>query len=152
MGPFRKTRSISERFPAERLSFLPALVATSIERCIRSSGFDSGAVWGSRFIGGYLLGYTNYLDDLDERFGGAVRKMMLDAILGPENGAEVFRAAMGHFLLEDGQTKRGWGAGAPDGERFFRALESGIDAEGSADSLSMMFEVGSVDPTQQLFD
>jgi hypothetical protein len=131
------------------LSYLPMAVGASVETCIRQASVDREAAWGSRFVSGYLLGYPDYLDNIDERFGAAVRQLLFDSVFGPEQGKELFRASMGHFLLQDPQTNRGWGAGAPDGERYFRALETKRDAEGTSDSLIAMFQIGSVDVGQQ---
>ena len=150
MGFFSRKKTFAERFPVERLSFLTGAVGVAIELCAREHGFDSKAVWGSKFIGGYLLGYTTYLDDIDERLGGAVRQMLFDGMFGPELGREAFKKATGHFLLEDQQTKRGWGAAVPDGKRYFVALEEKRDSTDSTESLKAMFAIGTVDISQQL--
>lgn len=150
MGLFSRKKSLAERFPVERLSYLPMSLGGAIEGCAREHKLDSNAVWGSKFIGGYLLGYSNFLNDVDERLSEAVRQMIFTGMFGPEEGRAAFKTAMGLFLLDDQQIKRGWGAGAPDGERYFRALEMKRDSSDSTDSLKVMFEIGMVDIGQQL--
>jgi hypothetical protein len=145
MRLFSQTRTLSERFPAERLSHLSIALSGSIENCIREAGLDHDEAWGSRFISGYLLGYPSVLDEIDERFGASIRKMLFDSIFGSEEGNELYRASMGHFLLNDVQTKRGWGAGVRDGERYFQALERRQNAEGSTNALIALFKIGCID-------
>ena len=106
-------------------------------------------MWKSRFIGGYLVGYTDYLDGIDERFGAGIRAMLFKNAY-PGSDTEMFRKTAGYLLIDDEQTKRGFGAGVPDGRRYFSALESKTNATGATDSLSAMFDIGSVDIGQQL--
>ena len=149
LGFFSRKKNSGERFPVERLRHLTLALAASVEGCARKHQLDSQAVWGSKFIGGYLLGYPTYLDDVDERLAGLVRQMLFDGMFGADYGREAFKKAMEHLLLEDQQTKRGWGAAAPDGERYFRALEEKRDAADSMTSLNAMFEIQSIDISQQ---
>lgn len=148
MRLFGRSDKTSKRFPVERLSYLPMAIGSAIETCALNHNLDSKSVWKSKFVGGYLLGYTTYLDTVDARLGSAIRQLLFDSLLGPENGRALFKVATGHFLLDDPQTKRGYGAALIDGERYFKSLESKQDATDFAESLKIMFTIGSVDIDQ----
>ena len=116
-------------------------IGASVETCIRKSAAERDLAWGSRFVAGYLLGFPEYLDQIDQQFAGRIRKMIFDAVLGAEDGERFFQAALAHFMREDIQTKRGWGAGAADGQRYFQALENKQEATGCFDSLAIFIEM-----------
>ncbi|MEO6388186.1 MAG: hypothetical protein ABIT16_04370 [Croceibacterium sp.] len=150
MGWFKRTRSLSERFPSDRLSFLPIGIGAAVGLLAKSKKADLRTFTHSRFVAGYLLGYPDHLDSIDKDFCGVVRKMLFDAFYGGADGPEMFRKAMGHFLLHDDQTRKGWGAGVPDGQQYFDALDRQTKATGSYDSLNELFKLGIVDLSQQL--
>jgi hypothetical protein len=149
MGWFKRTRSLADRFPSDRLSFLPIGIGAAVGSLAKTNEADIRTFTHSRFVAGYLLGYPDHLDSIDEQFGGAIRKILFDSFYGSADGAEMFRKAMGHFLLHDDQTRKGWGAGVPDGKRYFDALDRQINAKGSYDSLNV-FGLGLVDVSQQV--
>jgi hypothetical protein len=148
MSFFRRSRSPQDRFPPQRLSALPMLIGASVKMHIKGSGADDANIWNTKFLAGYVLGFPDYLDNIDERFGGQIRQMLFDAIHGPETGKELFSRSLALLLQEDQQVKKGWGTGAADGERYFRALDNGSDAHDATMSLKSMFEVGAVDMRQ----
>ena len=149
MWPFRKLIKPSERVWFERVGFLGAILVGSMKFLVKEHGLKEEGYATSKFFTGYLLGYTEYLDGIDPRLGGIVRQQLFDSIFGSSEGKELYQRAMGHYLLDDQQTRRGWGSGAVDGERYFLALERQQDATDCTDSMESMFQIGSVDCEQQ---
>jgi hypothetical protein len=149
MSWFKRAKRIEDRFPPERLGSLPTLVALRFAKECSDRGLDRSAGLRSRFFGGYLLGFPDYVDQIDERFGGAIRKAIFDATFGREDGGSSFRKALANLSDGDEQTRRGRGAGMTDGRAFFQAVENAEDVDEPI-GLKAMFDIGQVDLSQQL--
>jgi hypothetical protein len=149
MGLFGKSKKPLDRFPSERLSYLPIGLTAQIMTLATEYGFERESLMTCRFTTGYLMGYPDYVEDIDVRLGGIVRQMLFDGVFGAEEGGEMFQRCMGHMLLDDQQTRRGWGSGVIDGKSYFQSLELGEDSNDSSHSIKSMFQIGIVDCDQQ---
>jgi hypothetical protein len=149
MGLFGKPKKPVDRFPVERLSFLPIGLTATIIDMAGEHGFERENFMTCRFVTGYLMGYPEYVDDIDENMGSIIRQLLFDGIFGGDAGKELFQRCTGYTLLDDQQTRRGWGAGVVDGRSYFQALEQRQDATNSNNSIKLMFDTGWIDPAQQ---
>jgi hypothetical protein len=144
MGLFGR-RKAADRFPVERLQFLPGGICASIMSEADRIGFDKDRAITSKFACGYMLGYPHYVDQIDHAYGGKIRQLIFDKLFGHDDGRDLFVQSMGFFLAHDDQVRLGWGCGAADGERYFTALDQKRDANGSADSLKMFSQSDMID-------
>lgn len=138
-------RKPAERFPIERLRFLPGVLCASIMTEAERSGIARDRAITSKFACGYMMGYPHYVDEIDQTYGANIRQLIFDSVFGSDVGPELFMRTIGLFLAHDEHLRRGWGCGAADGQRYFRALEERKDATGSADSLRMFSQSEIID-------
>jgi hypothetical protein len=144
MSWFRREKSWEERFPADRLASLLTALQLTLILSARKNGYDPDTVLRTRWVNGYLLGLPQVLDDADAKFCGAIRKAIFQSLHGDSSDV-YFRKCLSYLDVEDEQTERGFGAGVPDGQRCFEAIESGQSLEGCFSSLEAFFEMKSVD-------
>jgi hypothetical protein len=150
MAFWKRPRSLQDRFPADRLAALPLAVYGAAEVAATKHGCPRGSIANTKFWLGYLAGFPEYLDDVDQHFGGVIRKLIFDQIWGEAEGQLRFARAL--VLVSDGdeQARRGFGFGVPDGSRFFEAIEQGRSAEGALMGVATALELDMVDFNQTI--
>lgn len=147
--PFwKRSRTFEERFPPDRLAAMPLAVFGAADIASTEFGHSRGAVFNTKFFLGYLAGFPDYLDEMDQRLGGMIRKILFDQWWGSDVGQLRFARAL--VLISDGdqQAARGFGFGVPDGSRFFEALEKQQSAEGALTGVRTALQLGSIDFSQ----
>lgn len=142
---------ISDRFPITEWEGVALLVNAGIIGAEKVLRLEAGRLHRTRFIGGYLTGYSHYVDNFDEVYGAAVRKLLFIITYGRDDASLVVRRVSELAEHGDEQVKRGWGFGAPDGQRYFQAVEARQSREGAVDSLLSAAQAGFIKTDSLLF-
>jgi hypothetical protein len=116
----------------------------------RKNGYSPDHVARTRWVNGYLLGLPQPFDEVSQALGGGIRKALFHSLHNEQTADQFVRKALSYLDLEDEQTQHGFGAGVPDGQRCFAAIESGGSFEGVFLSLESFFEMKSIDERQTI--
>lgn len=120
MGWFRRTDTFEERL-RERLTWVCVALLLRVRSEGKKHGYDHKKVVRSRWFNGYLLGFPQPVDERDETLGAFARKFLFWNTHGDDTDIYV-RKSMSYFDVDDEQTRRGFGAGVPDGQRCWQAV------------------------------